>query len=576
MPAVDAGPQLFHSGVPARWALPDPTNLVLASAWVVALGLIAWPVLSLFLKSLGSDEAGPAFGSYLVFFSSRFFRTAFANSLTVAAIGTITAVVLGFALAAILSQVRLQSAATIRVIAPLAMLSPPFIGAYAWIILGGRSGLVRQAGQAVGVDVPTIYGPLGIGWVSGLNLYPIVFLMVYAAYQRIDRGLLEAATSLGRGWARVFATVTLPLLCPAVMTSATLVFVAILSDFATPSLLGENYPVLATVAFSLFQNEVESDIALSSAVSIVLVLLALALLGGQQAIARRMRHQHEFGEAIAPRSVGRWAQILLAGTCWLVVLVPLVPIVVVVYTSFLETRGPVLLHAFSLDSYRTVLSGSAPAILNSLTFSAVAVLCVTVVGSLVGAVVARRPSAANTVLDAVLMLPYVIPGTVIGIAFAHMFAGPLSALAGTSLTLILVLFVRRLPYTVRASASATQQLERSVEEASISLSATPFRTFRRITFPLIWPGVFAGAVLAFVEIIGELSASLLLYNARTITMPVAVYTQVLGGAYGPAAALSTIMIVFVVAAVWLASRVVTLPWNLAQAPARSGNGASVH
>jgi iron(III) transport system permease protein len=153
------------------------------------------------------------------------------------------------------------------------------------------------------------------------------------------------------------------------------------------------------------------------------------------------------------------------------------------------------------------------------------------------------------------MIPYVVPGIVMGIAFIAAFhTGPL-AITGTGLVIVLAIFIRRLPYAVRGAAAALRQVSPSLEEASLSLGHGPAMTFLRVTLPLILPGIVAGGLLSFVTAMNELSSSLVLYVGRTMTMPVKIYLSVLDGDYGTAAALSTILVAITAAAVYAALRV---------------------
>ncbi|TVQ30991.1 MAG: iron ABC transporter permease, partial [Geminicoccaceae bacterium] len=217
-------------------------------------------------------------------------------------------------------------------------------------------------------------------------------------------------------------------------------------------------------------------------------------------------------------------------------------LLVIIYTSFLETRGPVFGSAFSLMSYQTVFLTVGRAVTNSLTFSALALVLIAMAGALIGYLLARRDTAVTRALDALIMIPYVIPGTVLGIGFITAFNAPPLHLTGTVAIIVLAYFIRRLPYMVRAVSSIVYQVDRSVEEASVNLGAPPLRTFQKIMLPLMAPGLVAGATLAFVEVINELSATVVLYTASTVTLPIATYSQVIGGAYGTAAAVASLLV----------------------------------
>jgi iron(III) transport system permease protein len=241
--------------------------------------------------------------------------------------------------------------------------------------------------------------------------------------------------------------------------------------------------------------------------------------------------------------------------CYAIVLASSAPSLVVIYTSFRKTSGPVFQPGFGLDSYARVLRQVPHVITNSAVFSLVAVALITVIGTLIGYILARRETRLAGALDAALIVPYVVPGVVMGLAFAVTFNVPPLELTGTATIIVLMLFIRRLPYAVRSSAAILKQIRASLEEAAISLGASPARAFTRITLPLMLPGVVAGVLMSFITAINELSSSLILYVGRTMTMPVRIYLSVLDGEFGTAAALSTILLVASGVAVYVVFRV---------------------
>jgi iron(III) transport system permease protein len=217
--------------------------------------------------------------------------------------------------------------------------------------------------------------------------------------------------------------------------------------------------------------------------------------------------------------------------------------------SFRRTSGPVFQPGLSVQSYERVISTVSTPIWNTLIYSSVAVFAIVTVGTLIGYLVTRRPQPATAALDGVLMVPYVVPGIVMGIAIITRFNGPPLELTGTGLVIIMAVFIRRLPYSARSAAAALKQLSPSLEEAAISLGYSPARAFLRITVPLIAPGILAGALMSLVTAMNELSSSLVLYVGSTVTMPVRIYLAVLDGEYGLASALSSILLVLTVIAV---------------------------
>ncbi len=528
-----------------RWRGPDLWDGVTLAGFAVLALLVLWPLGQLFRASFHAEFTGEfGLSNYATFFGSRYFRAALWNSLAISALSALGALAVGLPLAVVMARRRIPGGGAVRILIVLSLMSPPFIGAYAWIILLGRGGVLTRWAQAAGVDLPSIYGPGGIVFVSVLQLYPLVFLLAYGALQRIDRSLEEAAAILGRRPANAFLTTAFPMMRPAVVTGALLVFLAVLSDFGAPILLGENFEVLATLAFRLYLSEVGGEPAMAATTSVLLVALAGAAILLQRLLLAGRSHAGDSTVAPPERRALRGAaeRLLLPAFAWGVVLVANLPLLVIVYTSFLETRGPVFGEAFSLMSYRTVFATVGRAVTNSLTFSALALALIAVAGALLGYLLARRDTAATRALDALLMIPYVIPGTVLGIGFITAFNAPPLYLTGTVAIIVVAYFIRRLPYMVRAAAAIVYQVDRAVEEASVNLGAPPLRTFRKIMLPLMAPGLLAGATLAFVEVINELSATVVLYTGRTVTMPIATYSQVIGGAYGTAAAVASLLV----------------------------------
>ncbi len=168
--------------------------------------------------------------------------------------------------------------------------------------------------------------------------------------------------------------------------------------------------------------------------------------------------------------------------------------------------------------------------------------------------IVRRRTIATAAYESVLVLPYIVPGIVMGIAFVESFnTGPL-ALTGTGTIIVLAVLIRRLPYATRATTAALGQLSPSLEQAAVSLGCHPARAFSRVTVPLIMPGIVAGAMMSFVTAMNELSSSLVLYVGSTVTMPVSIYLLVMDGEYGTASALSTILLLITVALVYGAFR----------------------
>ena len=541
---------------PRRFWSFDLWTGVTMFAFAVMAVLLIYPLYNIFLASFTDNESGAVtLQNYAQIFGHRYYRTALYNSIMLGFGGMIGAVVLGVPLAYFTTRFAIHGKSVITTLAILALVSPPFIGAYAWITMLGSNGWLRAWLAAIGLEVPTIYGATGILLVFSLKFYPFVFLLTAGALKTVNVSLEEAADNLGSTpWYR-FRRITLPLVLPAVSAGALLAFVLSLADFGTPSIIGRGFRVLATLAYNLFTSEIGGNPGLASTVSIILISVSLLVV----ALQRRFITRREYGSALIRRPQVRPIRgvrsALVHGVCYLIVFLSSLPSIVVIFNSFRNTSGPVFQPGLGLDSYRRIIREVPDAIINSFSFSLSAVAMIVILGTLIGYVLARRPSMATGPLDSLLMIPYVVPGIVLGLSFVVSFNRPPIELVGTGTIIVLVIFIRRLPYSVRSSAAILKQITGSMEEAAVNLGCSPAMAFIRVTLPLMLPGVIAGAMMAFVTAINELSSSIVLYVGGTVTMPVRIYLSVLDGEFGTAAALSSILLVSTGAAVFVVLKI---------------------
>jgi len=532
---------------------------VLLFALALVAALLVWPLSTIVAASFIDNRTGAAtLGNYARVLFQPFFQTALINSMIVGFGGTLGAMALGIPLAVLTTRYVIRGRDFLATLAVLALVSPPFIGAYAWIMMLGRNGFVRLPLEDLGIPVPPIYGLFGILLVFSLKFYPFVFLLTVSSLRTINPSVEEAAEGLGAGAWRRFFKVTLPLVFPAISAGALLTFVLSIADFGTPAIVGGRVRVLATTAYNLFTSEMTGNPGLASATSMVLIVVSMVVVGLQRWAVGRRNVAGTLVRKPTPQRLNPAASIVAHIVCYGIVFVSCLPSLVVIYTSFRKTRGPVFHPGFGLDSYERILREIPHVISNSALYSLISVALIVVVGTLIGYILARRESPLAGILDGALLVPYIVPGVVLGLAFVVTFNVKPLEITGTAAIIVLMLFIRRLPYAVRSSASILKQIRGSIEEAAISLGAAPGRAFLKITLPLMVPGVVAGALMSFITAINELSSSLILYVGRTMTMPVRIYLSVLDGEFGTAAALSTILLVAsglaVYAVFWVSGR----------------------
>jgi len=534
---------------------PSFWTLVTLLGYAVVILFLILPLFNIFKFSFIDKETGVlSLSNYAEFFSKAYYRVSFTNSLFVSVGGTLGCLLLGIPLAFFTTRYRIFGKSFLSTLAVLSLLSPPFIGAYSWIMLLGRNGFLRQLLAGWGIQFPTIYGPLGIILVYSLHYYSFVFLLTCGALTTVDRSLEEAAENLGATGLRKFFRVTLPLVLPSVTAGALISFMMSLSNFDTPMIIGGNYRVLPTLAYNLFTSEVGERPGLASTVSIFLILCSSLVIFLQRYAAGRRKYSSSLVNRPLVKSLKGWPAFGAHLVCYLIVFLSTIPLAIVAFYSFRKTSGPVFHPGFSLDSYLKIFHEVPKTITNSLLFSTVSVVLIVAVGTLLGFILARRRTVPAKALDPLLMIPYMIPGTVLGIGFIIAFNRKPLYLMGTGIIIILAYFIRRLPYSVRSGASILKQIDPCLEEAGINLGAPPARTFRKVTVPLMLPGILSGAIMSWVTAINEISASILLYVGKTMTMPIRIYLSIMDGYFGNASALSTILLVVTGLALYVMNR----------------------
>ncbi|HEY0276381.1 MAG TPA: iron ABC transporter permease [Paenirhodobacter sp.] len=516
--------------------------------------IVIWPLVQILFSSVHSEE-GFSLEGFGTFFSSRLYYGTLINSILVTVSVTILTLALAFPLAYFMTMFRVRGAKTIQILILASMMSPPFIGAYSWILLLGNNGMITRAIRDLfGVKPPSIYGFAGIVLVLTLQLVPLIFTYLMGAWRTVDVSLLEAAESMGvTGWRRA-KRVILPLLWPTVLAGSLLVFVRAFADFGTPMLIGQGFRTVPVLIYSSFVGEVSTDRNFAAAVSVIVIVVTLGIFLIQKYLVGRQSFTMTAMRSIEPKRLAGWRGWAVHAYVYAFLALALAPLVVVVVSSFRKTLYGQFVDGYTLENYTKSQRDIIRYVTNTFSIGLAALAILVVIAVLVAYLTVRRKGMLSNALDTMTMVPYVVPGLVIGIALIATFStGPIQ-LSGTVAIMVLALTIRRLPYAVRSTAALMHQLSPTVEEAAISLGASKFRTFRRVIIPALAPGILSGAVLSWVTIITELSTTLFLYNVSTQTLSLGIYAEVIRGQLGAAAALSTLLLVLTILSLVLLMR----------------------
>lgn len=532
--------------------------------WTGASGIIfllyaiflVYPIVTILGQALFLDGAF-SLHHFSLFFSKPYYFSTLVNSFKVSLTATLFSLVIGTSLAYFFAMYQFKGKKWLQIAIVIASMSAPFVGAYSWILLLGRSGVITKfLMRTLHFPQINIYGFWGIVLVFSLQLFPLVFLYVSGGFKSIDHSILEAAESMGAtGLKRIFK-VLLPLLMPTLLAAGLLVFMRAFADFGTPMLIGEGYRTFPVLVYTEFVSEVGGNAAFASALAIISIVIALTIFFIQGYLARRFSFSMNALHPIQAKKVSSGKRTAICTYVYGIVVLSILPQLYLIYTSFLKTSGMVFVPGYSLHSYEEAYSRMGSAIFNTIRIPLMALAVVVVLATIIAYLAVRKRNPLTSTIDSLSMVPYIVPGTVLGIAFISSFntgigGSGILVITGTAGIMVASLAIRRLPYTIRSSVAALGQVSPSIEEAAESLGSTRLNTFVKITVPMMLSGIISGAILSWVTMISELSTSILLYNIHTKTMTVAIYTEVIRGNYGIAAALSTTLTAMTVASLLL-------------------------
>ena len=486
------------------------------------------------------------------------------NTLFLALLTASGCTLLGLAFALVVTRTGFPARRAVRLLTVLPIVTPPFVIGMGLILVFGRAGIANQLLEwAFGLEPSRwIYGLPGVLLAQLFAFTPVAFLVLVGVVEGVSPTLEEAAQTLRADAARTFNSVSLPLMRPGIANAFLISFIESIADFGNPIVLGGNFGVLSTeIYFSIVGAQLDQG----RAAALALVLLAFAL--AAFALQRRVLGARSFvtvtgkGESGLPVALPDGAR-----RAALTLVLPWMALTVVVYAlalvgGFVETWGRdytfTLKHFIKAFDVTTgagglVWSGAAwNSFWTTVVLAAIAAPLTAGLGLLVAWLIARQPFAGRDAFEFMTLLSFAIPGTIIGIAYVIAFNVPPIEITGTALVIVLCLVFRNLPVGVRAGVAAMSQLDRSLDEASLTLRASGGRTLARVVLPLLRPAIAGALVYSFVRAMTTVSAVIFLVSAEYDLATAYIIGRVINGDYGVALAYCTVLILLMVAAILL-------------------------
>jgi iron(III) transport system permease protein len=519
--------------------------IVILLTFGVLLYFVAYPLYAVFRESV-MDDTGKFVGlaNYHQFIKSEYFRQVFYNTLFTSGVATVGAVLIGMVFAYGMTRTDLPWKWLFMITAILPMITPPFINAFALILLLGRNGVVNVFLERWLGFKFVIYGYHGVILSEMLTTFPLAYLIISAAFSGLDSTLEDSAQDLGAKPLRVLFTVTLPLITPAILTATLMVFMSNLSAFGAPALLGGGISVLAVE--SVIQTLGVMDWGMGTTLSVILLIPSFFLFYFQNWYRSKRSYVTITGQPTHTefRPTPWKIKGPVLAFCLFLSVIILVTYAVIILGGFAKVWG--VDSSFTLNHYRLVFTNTIRSITNSLVLSSIGALLATLLGLLTAYLVVRQSFFGRRFMDFLGTLPYAVPGTMMGLGFVVAFNQAPLILTGTAFIIVLDYGIRRMPFGLRSGVSTLKQIDVAMEEASADLGAPWFTTFRKIVLPLMKPAFIAGITFAFIRSITELTSTIFLVTPRWRVMAVDIYNMVESGALGGAAAMSTLLMAIVI------------------------------
>jgi len=526
-----------------RWAsLFTQENIVTSVAAVIVAGAVFLPLIALIVSSFRvQDELGFGatwgLGNYKLMVEHAPLREAFFNTIAIATGATAISTIVGVSLAWLNARTNCPGREKLEPFNLIPYFLSPFVGAIAWHNLASPDvGLLNNflrwlfGTEDAVFNVDNIWGVI---WVTAIFHAPLVYLFVVGSLRRMDPSLEDSARTTGAGLLRTTLTVTLPLVAPAILAGMIICFVTSAGEFGVPFKLGApyGYQTYTTEIFTFAIGD-DANYQMGAAMSMALGLITAVLIWVQRRITVKREYTTVTGKGFRPNVIdlGRWKWVALGynlSYLFIAVVLPLITLVIVslhkVWQGYpdpskmtLSNYGRILFF-WKPDNIQAATNG----IHNSLILAFAGATIAMVLAVAMSFMIHRTKGVGSRLLDYLSVIPIGFPGIVL--AMGVLIAYIKTPIYATLWILLLGYITRFFPYGQRNVSSILLAVSEELDQSSRMAGATWLTTLRRITIPLLKPGIFAGWVLLFIIFLRELPISIILYTAGTETLSVGIY-----------------------------------------------------
>lgn len=551
-PSLRDGIPQRNASMFGRFSRLEPASLLWLAALLALFCLIVVPLARLLVSSFQStDTRAFTLANYAIAWGREREWIALGNSVLYAVETTVVSALLAVPVAWSISRTTMPAKGLIRALIIGAFITPPYLGAIGWILLAGpNAGWLNKVWMALtgsSDGFTNVYSFGGMVWVTALYAFPYIFVFTSAALDLVSSEMEEAANILGAGGTRTILRITLPLVLPAILGGAIIVFLDTIALFGTPAIIAlpARIPTMTLVLWQFFEFPVRAEAA--AAYAIPLIVITLAMFSMQRLLLGRKGYVALTGKGGARRLIqlGAWRFAALGYALFVVAMAVVLPYAALAQAAFSKAWGLGVFWAnLTLANFGAVLfqADSRATIIHSFTYSAAAAFLCVALSLVIAYIVARRLTRGGSVLSLLCMAPLVIPGIVLGVAFYATYAPPPVALYGTALLLVLGYTTRFLPIAYVNSQAGMRSLNPEMEEAVRILGGGRLRALAQVVVPLLKTNLVGSWLLVFIPATRELSTALFLVAAHTRVISVMMLDLSENGSFETLAALGFLLL----------------------------------
>ena len=547
-------------------------SLILVGCTLFVLYLAGVPLLMLLYGSIRSAPIGEPGATYTIqnyvkaYFDKEFYLLLL-NSVYYA-LGTCTLTFfIGTFLAWVSERTNTPFKKLFVVMSLIPFIIPGILSTISWILLlSPKIGLINIVVKDILrlESAPfNVYSMWGMIWAESIHLYPLVFLLMSAAFRNMDTSLEEAALASGSSTFQTFCHVTLPLMRPAMFSLLLINFVRGIEAFEVPALIGVPAKIsVFTTKIFLAIHQFPSDFGLAGAYAVTLLAISTVgvLLYGKLT-RKEERYATVTGKGYRPRVIdlGSWKYLTLGISFLIFFLAVILPVFVLLWSSFIPYYGVPsreLMAKMTWANYQYIINYplALTAFKNSFYLSVGSATLVMLLTSVIAWITVKTRLPGRAFLDNMTFIPIAMPGIVLGVSLIWVYLTLPIPIYGTIWVLLLAYLTKFMPYGIRAASASMIQINKELEEASLTAGGTWFQTFRKVVLPLLMPGFTAGWIYISIIALRELSTSILLYSYNSTVLSIMAFDLWEGGQYTYVCALGVLMVLLLIAMAFTARK----------------------